>query len=210
MLKTVCTNCKCSVTSPLLTEASEIECPNCGTVFPVKDVCISAGPYTIYKEVLAKNAHKYIRLLREATKEAEDLKKQGENSEPHRKSAKTVEIFVQRLKELLEGCRDKLRVPGEETIVECCIEGAPCTCKLVNISTSGICIEMDDDSRKIALGKIIDLNIKDEKLTEPLDIKAEVVWSTDKGLTGLRFIGLEEHIRIPLCIFIAAKGAIDK
>jgi len=192
----------------MLAESSEMECPNCGTTFPVKDVFISAGPYSIYREVLLKNAHKYIRLLREATNEAEDLNKQGKDSKPYRESAKTVDVFVQRLKELLDGCRDRLRVPGGSTAVEYSLEGAPCSGKLVNISTTGICIKIEDKDEKIAIGKIMDIGIKDDKLNEPLNLKAEVVWNTDQGLAGLRFIGLEEHIREPLCVFIAAKGSM--
>jgi len=209
MLKTDCPNCKCSVTSPFLAESKEMECPNCATLFPVKDVFISSGPYSIYREVLVKNMHKYVRLLREAKIELGDLEEQGKSSMPFRESAKTVDVFIKRLKELLDGCRDRLRVPGGQTSVEYSIEGAPCACTLINISATGICLALENNSEKIAPGKLIDLKVSDARLSEPLNLKGEVVWNTDKGLAGLRFIGLEEHIREPLLKFIVAKSSAE-
>jgi len=207
MLKTECTNCKCSVTSPLLAESKEMECPNCGAIFPVTDVFISAGPYSIYREVLLKNMHKYVRLLREAKIEVSDMEEKGKSSLPYRESAKTVDIFINRLKELLDGCRERFRVSGGQTSVEYSIEGGPCTGTLINISATGICLAMETNYDKVAPGKIIDLKVSDARLSEPLNLKGEVVWNTEKGLAGLRFIGLEEHIREPLCKFIAAKSS---
>lgn len=210
MLKTECSNCKCSVTSPLLAESKEMECPNCGTLFPVKDVFISAGPYSIYREVLVKNMHKYVRLLREAKIEMTDMEEQGKSSMPFRESAKTVDMFINRLKELLDGCRDRLRVPGGETLVEYSIEGNPCMGRLINISSTGVCLIMKDNFERVAPGKIIDLNVRDTRLSEPLNLKGEVVWNTDKGLAGLRFIGLEKHIKEPLSKFIVAKTSNEE
>jgi len=209
MLKTDCPNCKCSVKSPFLAEAQQIKCTGCGETFSVKDVYISVGPYTIYKEVVLENTPKYVRLLRELQAEAARLEERGKDSMPYRESAKTINIFVNMLRELLEGCRDKPRVPGGKATVEYYIDDAAYHGELKNISSTGICFAISDKAHQIGPGRIIKLCVKDEGLSEPLCLKAWAVWSTEKGITGLKFVGLDATSRDTLCKFITYKGSLE-
>lgn len=207
MLKTKCPNCKCSVKSTFLVEAQQATCDGCGETFIVKDIYISVGPYTIYKEVVLENTPNYVRLLRELRAEAARMEERGKDSLPYRESAKTVNLFVNMLRELLEGCRDKPRVPGGKATVEYYIDETAYHGVLKNISSTGICFAISDKSLQIGPGRIIKLSVKDEGLSEPLCLKAWVVWSTEKGITGLKFVGLDAASRETLCKFIAYKGS---
>ncbi|MFQ5480383.1 MAG: PilZ domain-containing protein [Thermodesulfobacteriota bacterium] len=208
MLNTKCPKCRNTITSPFLSEFEVVRCTGCGASFPVKDVLISAGPYSIYRDVLIKNIHKYIGLLKEAKSEIGELEKGGNNSAAHSESVKTVRLFISRLKELLNGCRDKLRVPGDKSSVECSIHGNTCTGALINISLTGICIDISENLHMIAPGVIIKLTIMDESFSGPLHLHGEVVWNTDKGQTGLIFTGLTKSVKKDLWSFITSKSPL--
>ncbi len=209
MLKADCPECKCSVTSPFMTESRSIECPNCGTVFTTKDVFVTTGSYSIYREVLIRNMHKYVRLLREATAEMNELEELGKDSLPYRESARAVRHFVESLRELLGNCRSKLRIPGGKATVDYYIGDAMYTGVLKDISSTGLCIAIKDRTHKIEPGHIIKLCIKDECLKEPLCLKAWAVWNTEKGMTGLKFVGLCDSSKEALNGFISFKGSLQ-
>ncbi|GMR04478.1 MAG: hypothetical protein BMS9Abin23_0376 [Thermodesulfobacteriota bacterium] len=192
MLKTECPHCSCSVYSPLLTESEDTDCPSCGKPFTVKEVFISAGPYSIYRDVLLKNMGKYLRLLREAKEEVDSIKKKGEGSRAYAESAKTVDLFIDRLKELLDGCRSKLRVTGEDISVEYMLYKTLHKGKLVNISSTGICIHVGEDAVGLNRGQSLNLNIKDPMMAEPLYVEGEVVWVSGEHSMGVRFINMDE------------------
>jgi len=208
MLKTECPKCKCAITSPFLAGAEDMECPNCKETFHVKDVCISAGPYSIYREVLLKNIHKYVRLLREARIELKDLEEQGKDSLPFKESAKTVNIFMERLKELLDGCRDKLRVPGGGAPVDYTIDDASFEGSLQNISVTGLCLKVESDEGKAARGRSINLSIKDPALDEPLSLNGQVVWDSNDGLLGVKFDDVDDAAKEALSAYMATKTAM--
>jgi len=209
MLKTDCPQCKCSVSSPFMSDTREIECPNCGSIFSAKDVFVATGPYSIYRDVLVRNMHKYVRLLREATAEMNELEELGVDSLPYRESAKTIKVFVERLKELLEGCRAQLRVPGGKATVQYLVEDTPFIGELKNISSTGLCIAIPDKSHRIGPGRIIKLRIEDECLSTPLCLQGWVVWSTENGITGLKFVSIEENTIEALRRFITLKGSLQ-
>lgn len=208
MLKTNCPDCKCTVTSPFLSESKEMLCPDCNKIFPVKDVLISAGPYSIYREVLLKNIQRYLRLLKEARIEISELEGADENSLAHMESAKTIKLFVKRLKELLDGCRDKLRVPGGSATVELSLNGETCKGKLVNISSTGVCIDLQVRSNVVSQGQSLSLRIIDVSLQEPLELQGEVIWNTVKGRMGLRLIDIDKPLKDSLWQFITEKGSL--
>ncbi len=209
MLNTDCPKCKCSIASPFMSETREMECPNCGCTFSAKDVFVATGPYSIYRDVLVRNMHKYVSLLREATAEMNELEELGKESLPYRESAKTIRIFVDRLRELLEGCRAQLRVPGGKATVEYFVEDSPFVGELKNISSTGLCIAIPEESHRIGPGRIIKLRIKDECLSTPLCLQGWVVWSTEKGITGLKFVSLEKSSTEALRRFITLKGSLQ-
>ncbi len=208
MLETKCPKCKSTLASPFLCESQVAECKNCGASFPVTEVLISAGPYSIYRDVLIKNIHKYVGLLREAKSELSELEAGGENSITRSESAKTVNLFISRLKELLDGCRDKLRIPGTGSTVEFTLHGETRSGALINISSRGICINMKKSAHMISPGVETKLKIIDKSLSEPLTLHGEVVWNTDKGLTGLILTDLDESTQKALWSFIREKGSL--
>jgi len=210
MQKADCPKCKCSVTSPFITDAREIECPNCETLFTSKDVLVAAGPYSVYRDVLIRNMHKYVRLLRDATAEIRELEELGKDSLPYRESANTIRIFVENLRELLGDCRDKLRVSGGKATVDYSVGEKTYRGVLKNISSTGICISVAGENERLVPGKIIRLKIQDEGLGEPLCLKGWVVWHTEKGISGLKFVGLEDSVKESLHTFISLKGSLEE
>ncbi len=198
------------MTSPALIEAEEMLCTVCGETFPVKDIYIVAWPYTIYREVALKGVDKYMRLLKDTKAEVKEMEILGKDSMPYRESAKSLNQFIEMLTELLDGCSGNLRVPGGATTVEFYIEKTPLTGSIRNISSTGICIAIPKKFPQIGPGRIIKLCLKDRVLSEPLSLKAWVVWSTVKGVTGLKFVGLENATRKALSKFIEVKCSMQE
>jgi len=211
MLRTDCPSCKCAITSPFLASAETMDCPNCGATFKVRDVCVSSGPYSIYREVLLRNIQKYVELLREARTELSELEKEGNDSKPFRESAKTVKVFMTRLKGLLEGCRDKLRVPGGGTPLECrIIEDEPFSGTLVNISTTGLCLREDGKKKKALHGRKVGIRLDAPEMDDPLTLRGTVVWETEEGLAGVMFEDLDEVTRKALERLVASRFEADE
>ncbi|MFQ5480382.1 MAG: PilZ domain-containing protein [Thermodesulfobacteriota bacterium] len=210
MLKVDCPKCTSSMTSPALIEAEEMRCSVCGEDFPVKDIYIVAWPYTIYREVALKNVDKYMRLLRETKADVAVMEKLGKDSMPYRESAKSLNQFIEMLTELLDGCSGNLRVPGGATTVEFYAENTPIIGSVKNISSTGICITLPKKFPQLGPGRIIKLSLKDRALSEPLSLKAWVVWSTLKGITGLKFVGIDNAARIALGEFIKIKSSMTE
>lgn len=206
MLKSECPHCNCWVYSPFLAETKETECPSCGKPFPVNEVYISAGPYSIYRDVLMKNKHKYLRLLREAKDEIEDIKKSGQGAKAYAESAKTVDMFINRLKELLDGCRDKLRVSGKDTTVEYMLDKTLHKGRLINISSTGVCLGVGEEGAGLDKGQIINLNIKDPAMAEPLLLKGEIIWRNSDNHIGVMFMEMDEGQRKILLDLILEKS----
>ncbi len=209
MLRTECPSCNCAVTSPFLAEAEDMECPNCGTTFTVKDVCISAGPYSIYREVLLKNIHKYVRLLREAREELEELEEQGRESLPFRESARTVKMFMERLKELLDGCRERLRVSGGNTPLVCRFDKRSASGTLLNISATGLCLKVNEGETVPSRGQEVNICFDEPGSSESFCLTGRVMWTSDDGLAGMRFEDLEGPVREALERFVTLKSEAE-
>lgn len=205
MLKTDCPRCTFTAAAPFLTEGKKTICARCGETFSVKDIYISAGTYTIYKKAVIDDTPGHVQLLRELQSEASELEQGHDKSVSKAEKAETIRIFVKMLKELLDSCRDKPRVSGGKTTVEYYVDEIPHSGKIRNISSTGICIAIAEKSHRIGPGRIIKMNIDDTALSEPLRLKGWVVWSTENGITGLKFVGLKKSSREALTNFIAIK-----
>jgi hypothetical protein len=187
MLMIECPNCKEWIHSPLLLEIKETKCPSCEEVVPVTEVYISAGSYSIYREALLKSRPKYIRLLEEAEKELNELK--NKKSMPYDKSADTVISFIEDLKEMLDGSRGSPRTPGGSTTVEYSVQEVTHQCGLVNISSSGICIDVGEVSTLPQKGEKICVQFLGE---EPFRIEGMVMWAGKETQLGIRFLDMDE------------------
>src|SRR3972149_3574891 len=106
-----CLVCKEWIHSPLLLGKKEVFCPHYGKPVPVHNIYISAGPYSIFRDVLQENLLRYRRLLMEAEKEIEKLSARTKTSMPDDISRKSMRKFINHLKEHLEVCRHHLREP---------------------------------------------------------------------------------------------------
>ncbi len=192
MLKTECPRCEKWIFSPLLTEVEETQCPNCGSSVKVKEVYVTAGAYSIYRDVLLKNKFKYQKLLKEAEKELEELMRSAGGARPYEESAKSISRFISDLKEMLNGSRSKLRIPAGDTVIEFTSGGNLFRARLVNISTTGVCIDAKEGMEAVDKGSRLSLKFLEGPATAPFAVTGEVVWvSKDKGQAGLRFVDMD-------------------
>lgn len=202
MLRLECPECKEWIHSPVLTEIKELRCPVCAVIVPVKDLYITAGPFSIYREVLLKNRFKYQRLLAEAEKELEEIKKGG-SIRPHSISASSIELFMENIKEMLGGCRDNLRME-DGAAVRCFFKGEPFEAMLVNISSTGACIDTGslalkkDDEVTIELGGTPGVGV--------FSVMGSAAWASGKK-AGIKFYRMEERVRTSLIDYIKERYA---
>lgn len=191
MLQIECSNCKKQVSPPLIIDIKEINCPDCSTVIPPKNVFISAGPYNIHRDALLKNLHRDKQLLSDAEREMAELKtSDSRNAEA---SARNANKLIYHLKELFSGCPDhqRHRLAGDAK-VHFKINHKDFQGKLINMSLSGACIGESNASFIIASNHI-DMTLPDPG-KEEIKIQGKVVWTTRKGMLGIKFTNTDRHI----------------
>lgn len=188
MLKTECAKCGAWVVLPFKVE--EANCPNCGEVVPVKEVFISAGPYTIYRDVLKKNMFKYKRLIIEAEKEMADLRSRP-GGRKYDISVDTIKQLLANLKEMLDGCRDHLRHELDANVTYMMNQQAY-PGRVVNLSLSGICIEAGKSSSMNKLLSDVEVRLKTGK--DLVNIKGKVMWIGNGDKMGIKFINIDENL----------------
>lgn len=206
VLKTECPDCKIWVYSPFLNESDNTVCPDCGKNFPVGELFVSAGPFAIYREVLQKNMHKYTRLLGEAKKELESLSSLKGMGKPYEETASTVRKFIANLEELLEGCREGLRVHAGDIGVDYVLNDTVMKARLVNISITGICLDVGENVARLGKGQVITLAIKDPAIPDGFRLVGEVVWSGKGTQTGVRFLDLDNDEKRVLKDYVMEKN----
>jgi len=191
MLQIECSNCKKQVSMPIIFDVKKICCPDCSARIPPQNVFISAGPYNIPREALLKNLHRYRQLLSDAEREMAELK--TSDSRNAESSARNANKLIYNLKELFSGCPDhqRHRLTGNVR-VRFRINYRDHHGRLLNISLSGACIG-DSNASFVIASNIIDIAIPDPE-REELDLKGTVVWSTRKGLLGIRFTDADEKM----------------
>lgn len=207
MLKTECPKCKGWVTLPFQAGGGEVICTVCSTVVPVKDVHISAGPFMIYRDVLTGSLLKYKRLLAEAEREIDDLRKKDSSGGSYGVSIKSLSLFITNLKELLDGCRfdprHPLKRPEEAEYV---LDNRPYIGKLVNISMNGACLDTMRHAELTRLWSEISVRLKDER-GEVL-IPGKIMWIGKATLIGVKFSSVDDDTREFLKAFITEKSLL--
>ncbi len=206
MLKTKCSDCNNWVYSPLLTEIEKTDCPDCGSTFSVNDLYVSTGPFSIYRNALLKNLQKYTQLLRGAREELEGFKSRATGDASDNESITTLESFVSGLEELLSGCRSRLRVPVNNTVVKYSTVTIPRQGTLVNISTTGVCIEAGEEVNQLEHGSFVILIIDDMNTSDTIYLHGEVVWTSKNDRMGIRFINSEPDIEERIRMFITEES----
>ncbi|MBI1912404.1 MAG: PilZ domain-containing protein [Deltaproteobacteria bacterium] len=191
MLKTECPNCSSWVHLPFHGNVEETTCPDCGSQIPVKDVYVSAGPFLIFRDILLKNMYKYKRLILEAEKEIEDLKKRGDGIRTYDVSVNTMTNFLGNLKEMLDGCRNSTRHPLGERSVLYTINKQEYQGRLVNLSVTGACIDCGKISTLAKLWNDIELHFEGDG-TEGFSIQGKTMWIGNGNLMGVKFVKNED------------------
>jgi len=205
MLKTKCSDCSSWVYSPILTEITETECPDCGSTFSINDLYVSTGPFSVYRDALLKNLHKYTQLLKSAREERDEFKSRAKGDKSDTESIATLENFVSGLEELLSGCRSRLRVPVKNTVVKYSTDTIPRQGTLVNISSTGICIEASEEISKLHNGSFVILIIDNMNTVDTIYLHGEVVWTgaeKNGNRMGIRFINSEPEVEERIRSFI--------
>ncbi len=199
MLKIECPGCSEWVSLPFDIALKETPCPKCAVAIPIRDVYVSAGPYTIHRDVLIKNMHRYKKLLAEAEKDLGDVggKGTGKGAEV---TAKSVNMFISHLKEMLSGCRETTRHPlSGDMKAEFRINNRVFQGRVVNISVSGLCLDASD-SPALGLTDELEMTLScgaDNGIT----VSGRVAWS-GRGVLGIRFTNVSAKAReaIEACI----------
>lgn len=202
MIKTECIKCNDWIIVKLPAEATETKCPNCGGLTPVKDLYVSAGPYTIFRDTLKKNAFKYKRLVKETENEVAEFRKTGSDKKDLI-SFRSISAFLSDLKELLEGCRDNSRQKVGGINVKFRAEGKVYEGKVVNISLTGMCLDASRISRVNKLWSELEVFVNDDGM---VPIKAKIMWVGNGDSVGLMFTDMDDEKRDLLNRYIKEKS----
>jgi hypothetical protein len=174
---------------------------------PVKDVHVSAGPFMIYRDVLTGSLIKYKRLLAEAEIEIDGLRKKDALSGSYGVSIKSLSLFIENLKELLDGCRFDPRHPVSEAAeTEYILDGRSYNGALVNISVTGACLDTKKNSERTRLWSEISVRLAG-KGREFL-IPGKIMWIGKSSLIGVKFTEVDDETREFLKSFITEKSLL--
>lgn len=207
MLKMECSNCNEWIHLPFHSQCSEVVCSGCSALIPVKEVFVAAGPFLISRDVLHKNIYKYKRLVLEAEKEANEIQKKGNGQRSHDLSARSINMFISNLKELLGGCRDTIRHRLEDDKVEYTITRHSYKGHVVNISLSGICIDSEKAARIDKLWSEIVIHLKTSADTSSLPGK--IVW-LGSNMMGIKFLKNDGQTRKVIEDYIIEKSLLKR
>lgn len=207
MLKTECPRCKSWVALPFQTGTEEILCTACSEPIPIKDVHVSAGPFMIYRDVLTASLIKYKRLLAEAEVEIDSLRKNDALTGTYGVSIKSLSMFINNLKELLDGCRFDPRHPLTGAIeTEYLLDDRAYKGRLVNISVTGICLETVQHTERTRLWGDITVHLSDKG--KDFFIPGKIMWIGKSSLIGVKFASVDEETREFLKAFITEKSLL--
>lgn len=193
MIKTECVACSQSIVLPFFSSA-ELICPNCGKEIPANDVFVSAGPYTIHRDVLIKNIYKYKRLIHEAEKEVDELQKKGQGERKYDVSLETIGMLVENLKEMLDGCRENLRHRLGNATADLIMDGQTHHTKVANLSLTGICLEAGWLCASAKLWKEVEVRL-DAGTGLGSMFGGKVMWIGGGNLLGIQFLETDSHAR---------------
>ncbi len=198
MLKIECPECKQWIHSHFLADYKEMQCPSCSAKVQVSDLYISAGPFSIHRDVLRKHMFKYKRLLMEAEKELDDLKAAANTFKADPISTKSIGLFINNLKEMLSGCRESTRFAPEGLEIRFVAGQKTIDARLVNISTTGVCVDIGKQAADFKKGDEVSVELGGVGSGR---LPGIVIWAGN-GQAGVRFGELSEEIRKNLFEFL--------
>jgi len=208
MLKIECPGCSEWVSLPFDIEIRETTCPKCARTIPVKDVYVSAGPYTIHRDVLIKNMHRYKKLLSEAEREFEAVEGADRARKDGDITAKSVTMFINHLKEMLSGCRGSTRHTFDKEVeARITINDRTFQARVINMSVSGLCL---DASASPALDLTDEMDMVLSCGGKELAVSGRVAWSNKQNVLGVKFTNLTAGAREAIEACITEKSLILK
>jgi hypothetical protein len=208
MIQMNCPKCNGLIKSPLLVELPEIECPQCRVNVKVHNVAVSTKNFFMQRNDLIKRIFNYKKLLEEVEKEIEQGKKDQDSTENTRKSADDLRSF---LKDLLLAARDNFRLNmSYDLYVQINFDGDKRFAKLVNISSTGACIELVDRGQFPGNNTEIKFQLLLPGDKESLSLLARVICNrivakdtTSQSVNvGVQFKDIDEEVRSCLWNFI--------
>ena len=204
MLRHQCPECKEWIHSPFLVDYKQMQCPSCSATVEVSDLYISAGPFSIHRDVLRKNMFKYTRLLMEAEKELTDVKDAVGKFKADAISTKSIAMFIENLKAMLSGCRDSTRFSAQGLSIRFIGPKGSVEAKLINISTTGTCVDIGESAAGYRKGDEVAVELGGAGRGR---LPGKVVWA-GKGPVGIRFNEMDEATRQGLFEFLRDKGEV--
>jgi hypothetical protein len=200
--------CDGLIKSPLLVEKLDIECPQCRENVKVHNVVVSTKNFSMQRNDLIKRISHYKKLFKDVDKEIEQAKKDQKTTENTRKSTDNLRSS---LKDLLLAARDNFRLNmSYDLYVQINFDGDKRLARLVNISSTGACIELVDRGQLPRDNAEIKLQLLLPGDSESLSFLARVVWSrnlakdsTNKSINmGVQFKDIDERARECIWNFI--------
>jgi hypothetical protein len=208
MLKMTCQNCTKEISSPLLVELANIDCPHCGKTVPVNNIIISAQGYTYHRSDLIKRLFRYKSLIAEVTNERDLLEKKPGSSPLSKKS---LTRFLETLEEMMAGAREHLRIDFAPSLpVAYETEGRTSTCHLINLSLEGARLETETGKPLPNKKSPISINFSLPDEQRSITLNGNVSWTKNAARSkshhpqiGLRFGHLEQDLQAALWSFIS-------
>lgn len=161
----------------------------------------------IYRDVLTGSMIKYKRLLAEAEIEIEELRKKDALSGSYGVSIKSLGLFINNLKELLDGCRFDPRHPLAGTAeTEYILDGRAYKGSLVNISVTGVCLDTRKNSERTRLWSEIAVRLSGTG--KEFLIPGKIMWIGKTSLIGVKFTSVDDETREFLKAFIIEKSVL--
>lgn len=161
----------------------------------------------IYRDVLTGSLIKYKRLLAEAEMEIDGLRKKEALTGAYGVSIKSLGIFINNLKELLDGCRFDPRHPLTETAeTEYMLDGRAYKGALANISVTGVCLDTRKNSERTRLWSEISVRLSDKD--KEFLIPGKIMWIGKTTLIGVKFTSVDDETREFLKSFIVDKSTL--
>lgn len=161
----------------------------------------------IYRDVLTGSLIKYKRLLAEAEVEIGELRKKDALTGSYGVSIKSLGLFINSLKELLDGCRFDPRHPlTQATETEYMLDGRAYKGALVNISITGVCLDTKKNSELTRLWNEITVRLSDKG--KEFLIPGKIMWIGKSSLIGVKFTSIDDETREFLKAFIIEKSLL--
>ena len=199
MLQMDCPNCSGVIKSQFLADLSMIECDQCKSTIPVKDVFVSTRSFVMHREDFLNRTFRFQKLLREVEKE---LLLMTNNKEVSPKSLQSLEQFYSSLQELLAGARNSYRMEITGDLhVELMDGKRACKGKLLNLSTAGASVELLAYDKPPRIKSEVDMVFPFPVFSEHLYTRARIVWTREQTdsksphhtVIGATFIAIDEN-----------------